>query len=505
MEHPSATGTDGPSDRQLVERTRTDPRSGWAAIWDRHGPALHGYTARMLGDPADADDVVAEVFVVAATRIEGLRNPDALRAWLFAIARRLVQRRWRERARTTPVDPGGAVMRGSAHTDEADRRVDALEASELLAAAAAGLGPADQELLALTLGADLDVAAVARIVGQPTPAVSVRVSRLRDTVGRAAGALLVARHHRRDCPDLDELLAEWDGRYDPRWRKRIARHVDRCSVCDDHRAGAVGVFAAPLFLVPPAAGLRSRVLDDVVRASSSSSGVDAAPREVSAELGPWDDQGFPGVEDWPRAAGGSGIGGRRGLVAVVVCLLALGFALTMALLPGDEADVAADGGNDLAAVDDTTPRSGEPSTTTSPESIDGTTSTTVPETTTTVPVTRTPPPSTTVPEVARPTVTLELGASSLTVQCGQEVPMRAVVGSSAGRSPVQVTVAWNGPDAGSVEGAAGTVTIGPFRRANTGTGIGTTTIEVTATAVDADGRAATTVRSFTLEVFPCPG
>ena len=41
----------------------------------------------LLSDPADAADAVRETFVIAAARLAGLREPERLRAWLYAVAR----------------------------------------------------------------------------------------------------------------------------------------------------------------------------------------------------------------------------------------------------------------------------------------------------------------------------------------------------------------------------------------------------------------------------------
>ena len=37
---------------------------------------------------------------------------------------------------------------------------------------------------------------------------------------------------RRDCPDLAGVLADWDGTFSVLVRKRVARHVDSCDICD---------------------------------------------------------------------------------------------------------------------------------------------------------------------------------------------------------------------------------------------------------------------------------
>jgi Sigma-70 region 2 len=48
---------------------------------------LYTYCQTLLRDPADAAAAVLDTFVIAAARLDRLRDPDRLRAWLYAVAR----------------------------------------------------------------------------------------------------------------------------------------------------------------------------------------------------------------------------------------------------------------------------------------------------------------------------------------------------------------------------------------------------------------------------------
>ena len=191
--------------RELVEAALAGDRSAWAGIWDLHGPKLHSYAWRLLGNDHDAQDAVADTFVSAAENLHQLRDPEQLRPWLYAICRRHVQRRWQLRDKVKPTDDIVAVVDAQEPAMNV-LGIDAAEATSLLWEAAEGLGPAERELLSLVLTAQLDSGEVARVTGDKPEAVYVKVSRLKDGLGRAAGALLVARHHREDCAELDQLL-----------------------------------------------------------------------------------------------------------------------------------------------------------------------------------------------------------------------------------------------------------------------------------------------------------
>jgi RNA polymerase sigma-70 factor (ECF subfamily) len=76
----------------------------WAerALLERHGPHVERILMRILGGHPDLADLTQEVFVRAFERLDELRDPPALRAWLTAIAvfvareaiRKKRRRRW---------------------------------------------------------------------------------------------------------------------------------------------------------------------------------------------------------------------------------------------------------------------------------------------------------------------------------------------------------------------------------------------------------------------------
>lgn len=498
------------SGTELVELVHADPSAGWAAIWDQYGDALHRYARRLLDDPADAEDAVSDTFVLAADRIGQLRDGEALRAWLYSICRRCVQQRWRQRARLVPVDP----QETSAMTGAVEPTAPAGDAGRLLAAAAEGLSIDDRELLALAIDNDLDTTAIARITGEKVNAVSVRVSRLKDSLGRAAGAMLVARHHRRDCTELDGILASWDGTFDPLWRKRIARHIDACEVCEDRRRGAAAMALSAAFAVPITPdGLRERVLERI-------SHTRALP--VVAPGG----GRFPEPEPWTPAKE------RRRIPAGVLAAAVVAIVVVVAAIAG-----AGDGGDDGAAEvatespAETTTTSRRPSaTSTSVVALDpradgptitvaantsttgrpasttttrrpGITSTTVAPvvTTTTAPAVTT---TTTAPTPA-PTVSLALSPSSVETGCGQARSVSASI-NVTGSGAVNTVISWDGPDGGSVAvaGTGGhTRQIGPFTQVSETDG--TQTITVTARTTDGEGRVATQSRPLQVSITPC--
>ena len=93
-----ALSHDGVGDAELVERAvRGDP---WAeqAIFRRYAVAVHTFAERLLRRRSEADDVVQDTFAEALLNLRQLRDPAALRGWLFGIAHNRIRRRQRRHA-----------------------------------------------------------------------------------------------------------------------------------------------------------------------------------------------------------------------------------------------------------------------------------------------------------------------------------------------------------------------------------------------------------------------
>ena len=178
------------SDASLAAAAPHNP-TAFAAIYRRYGDSLHTFCLGMLRDPDAAADCVQDVFCTAAARLHQLREHDKLRPWLYAIARHEALARLRSRRREQPAE----VLPERA-TDEDGPEVLAArgELAALVADAAGGLSDRDRAVLELHYRHGLDGPELADALGLSATNANTLVSRLRDTVERCLGALLVARH-----------------------------------------------------------------------------------------------------------------------------------------------------------------------------------------------------------------------------------------------------------------------------------------------------------------------
>ncbi len=255
-----------PSDVDLVSGVLAGDRQAFAGVYERYADRLYDFAFSMLRSREEASDCVADSFVVMAEKIGQLRDPAALRPWLYSVVRNECLRALRGRARLAHDDEWLEAMpdQGDGPEQQVERDAVQEELRELVWDAIAGLNDRDRSLLDLHLRQGLEGAELAAAMDVSTANSYVMLSRARDQVERALGALLIARRGSEDCDELGELLSGWDGSFSPLIRKRVARHIDGCDVCERRRRLMVSPLAllggVPAFAAP--AALKDRVLDD---------------------------------------------------------------------------------------------------------------------------------------------------------------------------------------------------------------------------------------------------
>ncbi|WP_217711483.1 sigma-70 family RNA polymerase sigma factor [Actinomadura sp. NAK00032] len=200
-----------------------------------HLPLLYNVVGWALGGHADVDDVVQESVLRALGGLGGLREPARFRSWLVSIAMNQVRRRWSAQRAGTPMDPQAMAQVAGAEDDFAGLAVLRLELSEQrreIAEATRWLDAGERELLGLwwlEASGHLTRRELADGLGVPAAHAAVRVQRMKKQLATCRAVVRVVSGRR--CGGLEPVLAEWDGRPSPLWRKRIAKHIRDCRSC----------------------------------------------------------------------------------------------------------------------------------------------------------------------------------------------------------------------------------------------------------------------------------
>jgi RNA polymerase sigma factor (sigma-70 family) len=229
------------SDADLASAAAAGDRAALAAIYHRYASPLHAYCAGILRDRHAASDCVQEVFCTATAELPKLRNADRLRPWLYAIARRSALRALSDRRREPAFDelPDNAATGPGPFTLTAQN-----ELARLIAEATGGLSERDRHVLELAYRRGVTGTELAHALGVSYDSTKKLLQRLRDTVERSLGALLVARRARDNgCPQLAADLSGWNEQFTVLMRKRIARHIESCSACDEYRRSVLNAVA----------------------------------------------------------------------------------------------------------------------------------------------------------------------------------------------------------------------------------------------------------------------
>jgi len=104
--------SDHSDDDGLIRRAADGDRSAFGELYVRYARMVHGILLARV-PPAEAEDLVQEVFLSAMKQLRGLRTAAAFRGWLGAIARNRAIDHFREARHRVPLDeqmppePGG--------------------------------------------------------------------------------------------------------------------------------------------------------------------------------------------------------------------------------------------------------------------------------------------------------------------------------------------------------------------------------------------------------------
>ncbi len=154
--------------KALVRAARAGDNDAFGALYRRYRPLVRGVLLARLA-PADADDVVQEVFVVAFQKLASLRDEGAIGAWLCTIARTRAIDQVRQRRETAELDASNEPS-AKAPAD------DVVEAKRCLAVIRS-LPDAYRETLVLRFVEGMSGAEIAAQTGMTEGSVRVNLSR----------------------------------------------------------------------------------------------------------------------------------------------------------------------------------------------------------------------------------------------------------------------------------------------------------------------------------------
>jgi RNA polymerase sigma factor (sigma-70 family) len=159
-----------------------DRKEAFRRLYQAYYRPVAAYARRRL-EPHDADDAVAEIFLVAWRRLSDVPPGDLTLPWLYGVARRVVSEDRRSgRRRDRLLARLSTVVRTEDAPNAAMERVDE---HVTVQSALARLRPKDRELLRLAEWEELTPVELAHVFRCSTNAIAVRLHRAHRRFGQA--------------------------------------------------------------------------------------------------------------------------------------------------------------------------------------------------------------------------------------------------------------------------------------------------------------------------------
>lgn len=174
----TTTSVDSVVRTSLLDRLRDGDPAAFDEIYDAHRAGVYAFLARMSGDRTLAEDLLQETFIRLARKSDSLDTDDAIRPWLFTVARNLFvsHRRWNMLDLTRLAELATAP---SPNTPTPFDLSTASETERRLERAIIDLPPKYKEALLLVAVEGLTPAAAANVIGVRPEALRQRLSRAR--------------------------------------------------------------------------------------------------------------------------------------------------------------------------------------------------------------------------------------------------------------------------------------------------------------------------------------
>lgn len=154
----------------------------FARLVAEHHAAMARVTYVITGDAETTKDACQAAWAIAWRRLNGLRDPGQVRAWLVAIAaneaRQALRRRRRRSVREIRVETDEDLPSAAASADI--DRIDRVDMANLLA----GLGSEERTLIAMRYALGMSSEEIGVAVGASAGTVRVRLSRLMSRLRR---------------------------------------------------------------------------------------------------------------------------------------------------------------------------------------------------------------------------------------------------------------------------------------------------------------------------------
>lgn len=226
-------------DRVLVASVRAGDDGAFEELYRRYSRRVAGYVHRMVGDHERAEDITQEAFFSALRRLRQTDSAIVFKPWIFEIAKNATidQFRRSSRAEEVSIDPADGALRPADHLrlvgggPNPDAALVSKERFDNLKGAFDELSESHSRILVMRELEGLSYREIGERMELSRPAVESTLFRARRRLNQEYAELDTGAR----CTAMSAAIGRLaEGAESTRDRRRIGRHLRRCTVCRRH-------------------------------------------------------------------------------------------------------------------------------------------------------------------------------------------------------------------------------------------------------------------------------
>ncbi|MFQ5859584.1 MAG: RNA polymerase sigma factor [Anaerolineae bacterium] len=177
-------------EQSLVRRLKAGDQNALETLFRRHGPRVYRQAIRLVGNEADAEEVLQDVFLTLYEKAKTFRGDAAFSTWLYRLTlnEALTRLRRRKRSKEAFFEDYLPQYQADGHhlvrpvvdwSNDLERRLVSKEVHQLLREALDQLRPVDKAVVVLSDLEGIPNREVGKALGLSVPAVKTRLHRAR--------------------------------------------------------------------------------------------------------------------------------------------------------------------------------------------------------------------------------------------------------------------------------------------------------------------------------------